>query len=65
MFQTVRRAFQIADLRKKILYTFMMLIVIRIGSELPTPGVDPDFIKDFFAQNTGEAFNFFNAITGG
>ncbi|MBM6948325.1 preprotein translocase subunit SecY [Mordavella massiliensis] len=65
MFQTVRRAFQIADIRKKILYTFMMLIVIRIGSELPTPGVDPDFIKDFFAQNTGEAFNFFNAITGG
>ena len=65
MFKTVRRAFQIADVRKKILYTFMMLIVIRIGSELPTPGVDPDFIQDFFAQNTGEAFNFFNAITGG
>lgn len=65
MFKTVRRAFQIADIRKKILYTFMMLVVIRIGSELPTPGVDPDFIKDFFAQNTGEAFNFFNAITGG
>ena len=39
--------------------------MIRIGSELPTPGVDPDFIQDFFAQNTGEAFNFFNAITGG
>ncbi len=65
MFQTVRRAFQIADIKKKILYTLMMLIVIRIGSELPTPGVDPDFIQDFFAQNTGEAFNFFNAITGG
>ena len=65
MFKTVRRAFQIADVRKKILYTFMMLIVIRIGSELPTPGVDPDFIQDFFAQNAGEAFNFFNAITGG
>ena len=65
MFKTLRRAFQIADIRKKILYTLMMLIVIRIGSELPTPGVDPDFIQDFFAQNTGEAFNFFNAITGG
>lgn len=65
MFKTVRRAFQIEDIRRKILYTFMMLIVIRIGSELPTPGVDPNFIKDFFAQNTGEAFNFFNAITGG
>lgn len=65
MFKTVRRAFQIADIRKKILYTLMMLVVIRIGSELPTPGVDPDFIQDFFTQNTGEAFNFFNAITGG
>ena len=42
-----------------------MLIVIRIGSELPTPGVDPNYIKDFFAQNTGEAFNLFNAFTGG
>lgn len=65
MFKTVRRAFHIEDIRKKILYTFMMLVVIRIGSQLPTPGVNPDYIKSFFAQNTGEAFNFFNAFTGG
>lgn len=65
MFNTFRKAFQIEDIRKKILYTFLMLIVIRIGSELPTPGVDPTYIKDFFAQNTGEAFNLFNAFTGG
>ena len=43
----------------------MMLIVIRIGSQLPTPGVDPKVIQDFFASQTGEAFNFFNAFTGG
>ena len=65
MFKTFRRAFQIEDIRKKILYTFLMLIVIRLGSQLPTPGVDPSYIKEFFAQNTGEAFNFFNAFTGG
>lgn len=65
MLETFRRAFQIKDIRKKIGYTFLMLIVIRIGSELPTPGVDPSYIKDFFAQNTGEAFNLFNAFTGG
>ncbi len=65
MFKTFRKAFQIEDIRRKILYTFLMLIVIRIGSELPTPGVDPNYIKDFFAQNTGEAFNLFNAFTGG
>ncbi|MCI8583486.1 MAG: preprotein translocase subunit SecY [Dorea sp.] len=65
MFKTFRRAFQIEDIRKKILYTFLMLIVIRLGSQLPTPGVNPSYIKEFFAQNTGEAFNFFNAFTGG
>ena len=65
MFKTVRRAFQIEDTRKKIFYTFMMLVVVRLGSQLPTPGVNPDYIKNFFAQNTGDAFNFFNAFTGG
>ena len=65
MFKTVRREFQIEDIRKKIFYTFMMLVVVRLGSQLPTPGVNPDYIKNFFAQNTGDAFNFFNAFTGG
>ena len=65
MFKTVRRAFQIEDIRKKIFYTFMMLVVVPLGSQLPTPGVNPDYIKNFFAQNTGDAFNFFNAFTGG
>ena len=65
MFKTVRRAFQIEDIRKKIFYTFMMLVVVRLGSQLPTPGVNPDYIKNFFAQNTGDVFNFFNAFTGG
>lgn len=65
MLETFRKAFGIKDIRKKIGYTFLMLIVIRLGSELPTPGVDPTYIKEFFAQNTGEAFNLFNAFTGG
>ena len=65
MLETFRRAFQIKDIRKKIGYTFLMLIVIRIGSQLPTPGVNTEFIQNFFAQNTGEAINLFNAFTGG
>ena len=58
MLDTFRGAFQIKDIRKKILYTLMMLVVIRLGSQLPTPGVNAEFIQNFFAQNTGEAFNF-------
>ncbi len=65
MLEAFRKAFQIKDIRKKIGYTFLMLIVIRIGSQLPTPGVNSNYIKEFFAQNTGEAFNLFNAFTGG
>ncbi len=65
MLKTLRKAFQIEDIRRRILYTFMMLIVVRLGSQLPIPGVNPDYIKNFFATQTGEAFNFFNTFTGG
>lgn len=65
MLQTVRKAFRIEEIRKRLFFTFLMLIVIRLGSELPAPGVDPSYIQDFFANQTGDAFNFFNAFTGG
>ncbi len=65
MLKTLRDAFKIKDIRKKLLYTFMMLIVIRFGSELPIPGVNTSYFADFFAKQTGDAFNFFNAMTGG
>ncbi len=50
---------------KKILFTLGMLVVIRIGSQLPVPGVDTEFFSQWFAQQTGDAFSFFDAITGG
>ena len=65
MLKTLRRAFSIEDIRKKLFYTFMMLIVVRLGSQLPTPGVNPTYIQNFFANQTGDAFNFFDAFTGG
>ncbi len=65
MLETVRRAFKIEDIRKRIFYTFIMLVVIRFGSLLPTPGVNPSYIQNFFASQTGDAFNFFDAFTGG
>lgn len=65
MLQTVRRAFQIEEIRQRLFFTFLMLIVVRLGSELPTPGVDPSYIQNFFASHTGDAFNFFDAFTGG
>lgn len=47
MLKTVRRAFQIDDIRRKIFYTLAMLVVVRLGSQLPTPGVDLTYIQNF------------------
>lgn len=65
MFTTLKNAFKIKELRDKILFTFAMLVVIRIGSQLPVPGVDGEYFKSWFAAQGGGAFSFFDAITGG
>ncbi len=65
MLTTLRNAFKIKSVRDKILFTFAMLVVIRIGSQLPVPGVDGAVFKAMFADEFNGAFSFFDAITGG
>ena len=65
MFETLKNVFRVKEMRRKLLYVLWMILIIRIGSQLPVPGVDSDFFKDWFANNTGDAFNFFDAFTGG
>ena len=65
MFTTLINAFKIKEIRKKLFFTFMMLIVIRLGSQLPVPGINRGFFANWFSQQTGDAFNFFDAFTGG
>ena len=65
MLTTLKNAFKMKELRKKILYTLAMLVVIRLGSQLPVPGVDRSYFANWFAAQTGDAFNFFDAFTGG
>ncbi len=65
MLKTLRNAFKIKDIRNRILFTFLMLIIIRIGSQLPVPGVDRDVFANWFATQSSDAFSFFDAVTGG
>lgn len=65
MFRTLRDMFRIKDIRKKLGYTFLMLILIRIGSQLPVPGVDRTYFSRWFSQQNSDAFSFFSAFTGG
>lgn len=65
MLNSIQKAFKVKEVRERLLYTFMMLIVIRIGSCLPIPGVDASFLKEFFTNLQNSGMGFVNAITGG
>lgn len=65
MLKTLRNAFKIKDIRNRIIFTFFMLIIIRIGSQLPVPGVNQEVFANWFAGQSSDAFSFFDAITGG
>lgn len=65
MFTTLKNAFKIKEIRMKLLFTFLMLIVIRFGSQLPVPGVRTEEFSAWFQARTGGAFGFFDAFTGG
>lgn len=65
MLETLRNAFKVKDIRTRIIFTFLMLIVIRIGCELPAPGINGEVFKEWFESQTADGLGFFNAVTGG
>ena len=65
MFQTLRNAFKIKELRQKLLYTFLMLIVIRVGCQLASPMINSEAIKQFLNSSLGDSFSLLNSFTGG
>ena len=65
MLTSLKNAFKVKEIRSKLLFTLAMLVVIRLGSQLPVPGVDRTYFAQWFAAQTGDAFSFFDAITGG
>ncbi len=65
MIQTLRKAFSVAEIRKRLLFTFVMLVIVRIGCQITTPGVNVELVKSWWSNQSTSAFNFFNTITGG
>lgn len=63
MFKTLRNAFKIKDIRSRLVYTFIALIVVRLGSQLPVPGVDREYFQQWIGQQT--SLGFFDTLTGG
>lgn len=64
MFSTLRNAWKIPDLRKRILYTLMMIVVFRLGSSIPVPGVDKALLDQMISNDQG-LLGFFDLMSGG
>lgn len=65
MLETIRNAWKVADLRKKLIYTLIMLIVFRLGSVIPVPLLDPTQLKAMFEGTNNSLFGFMNLVSGG
>ena len=65
MFKTLRDALRVKEIRRRLLYVLLILFVIRMASQIPVPGVDTEFFKNYFTNNQNDAFNVLNAFTGG
>ncbi len=57
--------FKIPELKKRIMVTFLLLAVYRVGCHIPTPGIDSAALAAFFQQASGTLFGFFNMFSGG
>lgn len=64
MFHTIRDAWKIPDLRKKILYTLLMLAIVRIGSTMPSPFIDASLVNEYFSTSGG-VLALFDVMSGG
>lgn len=66
MFNTIKNAWRIPDLRRKLLFTLFIIIVFRIGSVIPVPFLDPTALKTLMDQYTGNNFlTYQNMLSGG
>ncbi|MBQ8799617.1 MAG: preprotein translocase subunit SecY [Lachnospiraceae bacterium] len=63
MFDTVKNAFKVKDIRNKLLYTLLCLLIVRIGCAFPVPGIDRDYFQLWLAEKEG--LGFLDTLTGG
>jgi preprotein translocase subunit SecY len=63
--ETFKNIFRIRELRKKIFFTFVMIFIYRVGGHIPTPGIDPQGLGEFFSQAQNNLLGMFDMFVGG
>ncbi len=65
MFEKLANIFRVPDLRRRVLFTLAMLAVYRLGSHIPTPGINTDALQKAFEQQSGGLLGFYDLFSGG
>ncbi len=65
MFSTLSKAWRITDIRKRILYTLLMVLIYRFGSAIPVPGINTEYLNQLFSANQEGFLGLFNLMSGG
>lgn len=65
MLQTLRDSLKVEELRKKLIFTFLMLLLFRLGNSIPVPFVNTDILAGIFEQSQGNGLAFLNLLSGG
>src|SRR6266481_577807 len=65
MFEKLANVFRVPDLRRRVLFTLAMLAVYRLGSHIPTPGINTDALQKAFEQQSGGLLGFYDLFSGG
>ncbi len=65
MFETIRNAWKVADLRKKLFYTLIMIVIFRLGSAIPVPMLNPAVMGEALKSSENSLLGLMNVISGG
>ena len=65
MFDVFKNAWKVEDLREKLLYTLLIIVIFRVGSAIPVPFLDPSALSAMISANSGNLLGYLNMLTGG
>ena len=65
MIQTIRKAWGVPELRRKIVFTLLILLIFRIGNAIPVPYIDTKLLGDYLDSMSGTVLGLYNVMSGG
>lgn len=65
MFDVFKNAWKVEDIREKLLYTLLIIVVFRLGAAIPVPFLDTTALSSMFGANSGNLLGYLNMLTGG